>query len=155
LRLKEKEHMVSFDAEAPDPFRLFLRSLAANTLALLVSILVFGFVTALVVFLQRTGFNLFSLTWLGVVPIGACLLGLLMASGYFAASLALNVKPTWVTGLTMGLLAALTQAAIYSSQYVLANMAGDPHNLNIHDWLKFVDETIRHTRFGVTIYGYE
>jgi len=89
---------------------------------------------------------------MGVVPIGACLLGILAAAGYYGASLLLNVKPTKASGLIMILFALLTQAAIYYSQYFLATGA---ESWDMRHFLDFVNRSLRESKFGVTIYGYE
>jgi len=143
--------MSTFDAEAPDPFTLFLRGLVLNLLSFLLTTVVFGLVVALVVLLQRAGFDLFSLVWLGVLPIGAFVIGLFIAFGFYKISIVLEVKPTAWTALFSVLLAVMAAGAIHYSHYVLfGGAAGD-----FRTFLAWLDGTLRHMKFGVTIYGYE
>ncbi|GEM_PF-4769614 len=143
--------MGNFDAEAPDSFALFLRGFFLNFLSILLTTIVFVLVVSLVVFLQRAGFDLFSLVWLGVVPIGAFLIGLIIAFGFYKSFLLLNIKPTVLTAILSVLLAAMAAGAIHYFRYVLSGgAAGD-----LHAFLVWLDRTLQQMQFGVEIYGYE
>ena len=88
---------------------------------LLVSVAgILGFVATVVVlaaFEHFTGFNLFSFSLFIVVPAGALLSGFAAASGFYLASLWLQVRPNWFILLQIIIVAALAQIAIYYAGY--------------------------------------
>ncbi len=64
-----------------------------------------------------TGFNLFTLSFWVVLPVGAFLVGFAAASGYFFGSLYFHKKPGLLLLLQMVLIAAFTQLLIYYMEY--------------------------------------
>lgn len=71
-----------------------------------------------------TGFNLFTLTILFVVPVGAVFCGVAAASGFYIACHQTHLHPArWMLLAFIGL-AALTNVAIYYSEYLLLTVPG-------------------------------
>lgn len=72
---------------------------------------------AVSLFNSWTGFNLFTLSVLFVVPAGAAICGFAAASGYYLAARFLHQRPTKVLLVQMVLIAAFTQWLIYWLEY--------------------------------------
>jgi hypothetical protein len=132
-----------------------MRNLLTNIGALGVGIGSFAITVALVLGLQRlVGFNLFSLMWWFVMPIGAFVTGLLAASGYYFGAVRLNVKPTRVVAFGMLLAAALVQVTLYYSQYMMAATEDGQPISNVVAFPRFVGWMLSHTKYGLIVSGY-
>lgn len=139
--------MSDLNADAPDPFWTGVRNFLAEISALAVAAVSFALLVPVLAVLREAGFDLFGLVWLGVVPLGALLSGILAAAGCYTTSLLFQVKPTRLTGAAMMAMAALTQAALYLVGYLESGGAG------LSGFLPYVDQTLRHLHFSVTLYG--
>jgi hypothetical protein len=114
-------------------------------------ILSFAFTVIVVIVVERlTGFNLFTLTILIVVPLGALTTGAAAASGYYFGSLVFQVRPTWLLLAQIVLAAAAAQLAIYYSEYatlVLDNGAKASAIVSFQEYLVYY-LTTTHLRLG-------
>lgn len=88
---------------------------AGVAVAGLITSVVTAFAVAL--FANLTGFNLFTLSVLVVIPVGAGLCGFAAASGYYFAAKYLHQRPTKMLLVQMVVIAAFTQWLIYWLEY--------------------------------------
>ncbi|MES3023108.1 MAG: hypothetical protein V4857_16205 [Pseudomonadota bacterium] len=89
----------------------------------------FGLATSLLAALINVGiaylfdFNLFTLSFWVIVPVGAIMLGLVAASGYHIGSVRFNRKPNKILLLQMLLIAGITMLLIYWIGYRMMRFA--------------------------------
>jgi hypothetical protein len=94
--------------------RAFIEKSGVALAGLITSICTAGIITAFDVW---TGFNLFTISVLVFIPVGAGLCGFAAASGYYLASKFLHQRPTKLLLLQMVVIAAFTQLLIYWLEY--------------------------------------
>ncbi|HYI41142.1 MAG TPA: hypothetical protein VE053_12575 [Allosphingosinicella sp.] len=71
-----------------------------------------------------TGFNLFTLSFLIVLPAGALLCGFAAASGYYFGAKFFHIRPTKILLVQMVVIAAVTQLLIYWLEYQVLYIDG-------------------------------
>ncbi len=78
-------------------------------------------------------------TWMagGIVPVGAILLGIFAAGGYFIGASLTQYQPRKELLLSMILIAMLTQAGMYFVEYM--DSRGDDYTISYEDFRAFVD----------------
>lgn len=97
----------------------------------------FGLTVALVVLIERfTGFNLFTLSFWLIVPVGALLTGAAAACGYYYASLLFHTRPGWFMLVEVVLVAAAAMVAIYYAEYATLTLED---GTRASDLVSFVD----------------
>lgn len=81
-------------------------------------------VVAVLLIERITAFNLFTLSFWLVLPVGAVLTGAAAAAGYYYASLFFHTRPTWFTLVQVIAVASLAMLAIYFAEYVTLTIDG-------------------------------
>jgi len=128
--------------------------LLRNLGALLVASVSLAVTAALLLLFERlTGFDLFSLMWWVVVPVGAFLTGLVAASGYYAGAVALDLKPGRMVALAMLGLAVLVAVALHYARYRMATLADGQAVSGLVSFPRFVGWTLSHTRYDLFVHG--
>jgi hypothetical protein len=131
-----------------------MRGFLGNIGALVVAAVSFGLTVGLILgFQQLTGFNLFSLMWWVVVPIGAFATGVLAASGYYLGAVKIHVKATAAVAVELVVVAALVQVSLYYGQYALAVTEDGYAVRDLVGFLDFVAWKLSHARYGVISHG--
>jgi hypothetical protein len=132
-----------------------MRGLLKNLGALVVAAASFALTIGFVLGLQwLVSFNLFSLMWWGVIPLGAFMTGLLAASGYYLGAVKLDLKPTWVVAVGVLVVAALVQVTLYYSQYAMARAEDGQAISEFVSFPRYVGWTLSHAKYGLIVHGY-
>jgi hypothetical protein len=114
----------------------------------------FAATVALLLVVERlTGFDLFSLMWWVVVPVGAFATGLVAASGYYAGAVALDLKPGRAVAVAMPVLALLVWVALHYARYRMVTLADGQVVSGVISFPRFVGWTLSHTRYDLFVHG--
>lgn len=99
---------------------------------------------------NSTGFNLFTLSFWMILPVGALLVGLASASGYYFGSLLFHKKPDLTLLLQMVLIAAFTQILIYYMEYSTLVLEDGTNATDVVTFFQYLDLsfTKAHYSFG-------
>jgi len=131
-----------------------MRSVFGNLGAVVVAAVSFAVTLAILWGLERSlDFDLFTLMWWGVVPVGALIVGLFAASGYYLGAVKLHVKPSTFTAVLVVGLAALVQVGWYYLHYLATHTDGGQAIGTLVGFPRFVGWMLTHARYGLGIHG--
>ncbi|WP_157532820.1 hypothetical protein, partial [Hyphomonas polymorpha] len=99
----------------------FLKTSGVVACGLATSLLTVLLVTAIGHF---TGFDLYTLSFFFIIPVGALICGAAAASGYYFGSLYFHTRPNALLILQMIVIAGITQILIYYAQYATLMVEG-------------------------------
>lgn len=108
-------------------------------------------ITAGFIFLvyRETGFNLFTLTFWVIVPVGALFTGFAAASGYYLGAKLFNHKPDLIMFINIVIVAGTTQFLIYYFEYFTMVLDDGTKVKNLLDFPTYLKIMLTKAKYGL------